>query len=435
MTFRVIAAVLAACSLAACASPEASTAESSAAETSATPLATTTEAFDLTAKDGVVLQGKIDLPTGPVPSGGWPVVLMLEGSGATDVDFTMLVPPTKPEDCVGARPDGTRPDGTSVKCFKVDQLNATRGAALGLVVVRLGKRGVVIDAQNPFLVHTDMTVHGTSTLSNRVSDVAELVTRLASDARFDTSRVYLWGVSEGTAVSSLFASQHPDRVGGLILAGPVLESIKDLYRFQAATVQFDQLLAVADKDGDRRVSKAEYASANLYASPADFSYTDPVFRDVLKTYANLGRPATFETFDTNGDGSIDRVEMDDRLDQDVWLPLLDAVAQGNAERAALFDDSNSVAQLREDFATPSIAPKLFALDCPISIIVGKRDLNTPAAQLDWFVPAAAAAGRTNITTTVIENTFGPLGPTGHHYGPVHVDKALARMTELHWPKR
>jgi pimeloyl-ACP methyl ester carboxylesterase len=286
-----------------------------------------------------------------------------------------------------------------------------------------------------------MARHGTGTLSKRAADIGALVERFSQDPRFNTTQVYFWGVSEGTAVSTLFASQNASRTGGLILVGPVLESVKDIYRFQTVTVQFDQLLAVADTDGDRRVSKSEYEAANehgtLYANPKDWSFTDPVFRDVLKTYQGLRHPATFDTFDANHDGSIDRVEMDTRLDQDLWAPLLDAVARSDASTAALYDPDNSVAQLSEEFATPSLAPKLFALSIPITVIVGQRDLNTPAAQLDWFVPAAAAAGRNDISTTVIPNELLPDGRTwtGHHYGPRHVDRVIERLGELHWPKR
>jgi pimeloyl-ACP methyl ester carboxylesterase len=444
MKYRCLAATLG-CVLVACTAPSSTTDESTAAETaSASPLATMTEAFDLPVDDGITLQGKLDLPTAPVPQGGWPLIVLLEGSGPIDVDFTSLVPnadktPRNPEDCKGAGPDGVRPDGTSVPCYKNDQLYATRAAALAMAVARVGKRGVTLDAENPFLVHKDMAVHGTGTLTKRVADVGALVRHLAQDPRLDTSRVYLWGVSEGSAVSELFASQNTARVGGLILVGPVLESVKDLYRFQTVTVQFDQLLAVADADGDRRVTKEEYASAQethqLFANPKDWSFTDPVFRDVLATYGRLGRPATFETFDENHDGTIDRFEVDSRLDQDFWQPFVDAVERNDAASAALYDTDNSVAQLRDEFATPSLAPKLFAMDFPITVIVGERDLNTPASQLDWFVPAAAAAGRSNISTTVIENKIVQGYATGHHYGPGHVDRVIARLGELHWPKR
>jgi pimeloyl-ACP methyl ester carboxylesterase len=376
----------------------------------------------------------MDLPTEPAPAGGWPVLVISEGSGFIDVDFTLLVPPAKPEDCLGAGPDGKRPDGSPVPCYKVDQLYATRAAGLGMAVVRLGKRGVTLDPANPFLVHTDHALHGTGTLSKRVSDLAALVAHLGKDSRLSTQQVYLWGISEGSAVSSLYASANPKRAGGLILVGPVLESIKDLYRFQTVTLQFDQLLAIADADGDRRVSRSEYQSVNLYANPKDWSFSDPVYRDVLQAYARIGRPASFDTFDADHDGVIDRFEMDTRLDEDLWAPLLDAVARGDATAAALYDQDNSVAQLREGFATPSVAPKLFALDVPITVIVGERDLNTPASQLDWFVPAAAAARRTNIETIVVKNELLPDGKTwtGHHYGPVHVDRVISRIQELHW---
>lgn len=387
------------------------------------PLATRTEAFDLTTTDGMTLQGRLDVPVAAPPAGGWPLVLVLEGSGAIDVDFTAVVPPTTPDACGGASPDGVKPDGTSVPCYKVDQSLATRIAALGMAVARIGKRGTMVDAQNPFVVHTDMDQHGTSTLTNRVSDVERLVAKLAADQRLSTAKPYLWGISEGTAVSAIYAAANPARVGGLVLVGPVLESVKDLYFHQSVGVQYDQLLGVADRDGDRRISKDEYASANLFANPPDWAYPDPAFRDSLQTYMKIGRPAAFETFDTNADGVIERTELDARLYDDLWRPYVKAVADGDAAALALYDD-NSVAQLREEFAKPSLAPLLFGLEVPISLIVGKSDRNTPASQLDWFMPAARAKGRTNIVSEVVE---------GHHNGPAHVEAGLARIKALGWP--
>jgi pimeloyl-ACP methyl ester carboxylesterase len=393
---------------------------------------TTTESFDLEVEPGLSLQAKLDLPSGPAPVGGWPLIVMLEGSGAIDVDFTSVVPPTKPEDCVGAGPDGKRPDGSDVPCYKIDQLYATQVASLGMAVARLGKRGVTVDAKNPFVVRKDMAVHGTGTLSKRTADAEVLLKRLARDRRLASERFYFWGISEGTLVSTLFASQHPERVGGLVLVGPVLETTRDVFRFQSVTLQFDQLLAVADADEDRRVSRKEYEGANLFANPRDYSWSDPVFRDVLQTYAHLGRPATFDTFDVDHDGSLDRLELDTVLDRDLWNPLLDAVARGDAATAAEYDSGNSLAQLREQLALPSIAPKLFALDVPIRIVVGERDLNTPASQLDWFLPAAAAASRSNIQAYVVPNEQSSFGAQGHHYGPGHVARVIADIRELGW---
>src|SRR6185295_4765493 len=145
-TLRIFALVAASCLTACSANSAADDAQTESAATDVSPTRpTTSEGFDLQVEPGLSLQAKLDMPSGPTPAGGWPLIVMLEGSGTIDVDFTLLVPPTKAEDCVGAGPDGTRADGSHVDCYKIDQLYATQVASLGFAVARLGKRGVTDD--------------------------------------------------------------------------------------------------------------------------------------------------------------------------------------------------------------------------------------------------------------------------------------------------
>jgi pimeloyl-ACP methyl ester carboxylesterase len=394
----------------------------------ATPgtLGSATESFPLTTDDGVVLQAKLDVPVAEPPAGGWPLLVILEGAGAIDVDSTTVTAPNKPEDCKDAAPDGALPGGATALCTKADQILATRLAGLGFAVARMGKRGVTVDHDNPFVIHKDLNVMGSGTMSRRVRDTTALLAHFASDGRVDARTAYLWGVAEGTAVAALYASANPTRVAGMILAGPVIDSMKDLSLYANVGVKYDQLLAVADTNGDRRISKDEYEQANVYADPPGFAPGDPTFRDSLLTYQRLGRAVTFATFDGDGDGMIDRTDLESRLMSDLWLPELAAVDQGDSAKAAVLDTDDSLAQLHEAFAMPPLAGALLALDLPITIIVGDHDLVTPAAQLDWFVPRATAAGRTKLVTRIVD---------GHQYGKAHEDAGVGRIVELGWAKR
>jgi pimeloyl-ACP methyl ester carboxylesterase len=375
--------------------------------------------------DGVTVEGKRDLPIAPPPSAGWPVLLVVEGEARADVDGTVVAPPALPDDCRGAGPDGVRSDGTSVACTKVDQALAARIAGLGMAVFRMGARGVTLDPANPFQVHIDPATRGTATLSRRAADVSALAAHLAGDTRFDAAHTYVWGVSEGTAVASVYAAGKPAGFAGAVLIGPVLASPQDLAFHRAVGVQFDQLLAVADADGDRRVSASEYAAANLFADPPGFRAGDPTFRDTLRAYMRLGRTTTFAAFDEDGDGSLARTEVEARLLEDLWLPELAAVAAKDAAKVALFDPDHSLAQLTEDFAAPAPANALLALDVPLTLLVGKDDLRTPASQFDWFVPRAMMAGRMVLVAQVIDG----------HGGKALEDAGVTRLVELGWPRR
>ena len=71
--------------------------------------------------------------------------------------------------------------------------------------------------------------------------------------------------------------------------------------------------------------------------------------------------------------------------------------------------------------------ELLELNVPVSIFFGKRDLNTPPFQLDWFLPLVKERGKRDLFHTELADDA--------HNGPNLTAAAAKRIQELGWGRK
>jgi pimeloyl-ACP methyl ester carboxylesterase len=386
-----------------------------------------TERFDLTVdtfnSTDIVLDGRIDLPDNP---NGAPVLFIQEGSGPADADFSFLIALSTHLPSERCKTFG---DVVGGQCrVRFDKYVSQRKIVpRGMAVVRIGKRGVRMDERDQPLP-IDVDQHKTSTLSNRLGDLEKLVAFIRQKyPQLNTRAIFLWGVSEGSIVSTMYATAHPANVAGMILIGAVLDDLRWINHFQNVDAIWNQLLKVADLDHDGKISHAEFIPENLTKKPDPINWIAPTFAEALDNLKFLKVDPTFDFFDLNKNGFIEESEFREQLEMYYWRPKVSAVDANDLAAFALLPDSVdfSLIQYRQYFSYGRNGDFILQLKMPIAIFIGNRDLNCPAVQFDWFNPLIQQFGKTNITTH-IENDY--------HYGNQLATAAIAKMMALGWTR-
>jgi pimeloyl-ACP methyl ester carboxylesterase len=386
-----------------------------------------TERFDLSVDTfngtDLVLDGRIDLPDNP---NGAPVLFIQEGSGPADADFSFLIPlsPHLSTERCKTFGDVVR-DQCRVRFDKY--VSQQKIVPRGMAVVRVGKRGVRMDqSDQPLPINLDQ--HKTSTLSNRLGDLEKLVAFISQKyPQLNTNAIFLWGVSEGTVISTMYATAHPADVAGMILIAAVLDDLRWIDHFQNVDVIWRQLLKVADLDHDGKISRAEFIPENLTKKPDPTNWIAPTFAEALDNLKFLNVDPTFGFFDLNKDGFIEESELREQLETYYWRPKVSAVDANDLAGFALLPDNVdfSLVQYRQYFSYGRNGDFILQLKMPIAIFIGNGDLNCPAVQLEWLNPLVQQSGKTNVTTHV-ENDY--------HYGHHLAMAAIAKMSALGWTK-
>lgn len=218
-------------------------------------------------RDGLVLDAMLTRPAGPLRA----VVVLLHGSGATDMDQT-----------VSAELTAT---GRAEKPLR--QL-AWRLASAGFAVLRYNKRGVDLD---PRL--SDPQVIETATLTDLVEDARACVN--VARSAVPGARVVLVGHSEGSVIGSLIAEKDPD-IAGLACLAPLAHNLRAILHYQLVTRVERWAWQLVDTNGDGRLDLQEIARAPRYHIPARLDRD----RDGAIDHAELhaGLEAEWERFAT-----------------------------------------------------------------------------------------------------------------------------------------
>ena len=168
--------------------------------------------------DGLMTDAQLTFPV--VGEGPFPGVLLVHGSGATDMDE--YLPPL-----VTGTGEPSRP------FLQIAEFLSERG----LAVLRYNKRGsglngTVLDSD----VITNMTVH------DLIRDAEKALEVLMQQSEVDASDITIIGHSEGTAIAPRIAVEDP-RVKNIVLLGAYAQNLSDVIYFQLV----DRLISYAEE--------------------------------------------------------------------------------------------------------------------------------------------------------------------------------------------
>ncbi len=317
-----------------------------------------TEILEITAADGYVLTGKLDLPEGEVQK----LVVFVNGSGPNTYDNTRQL------------------DEQTV--FNYFDLFAGQLTSRGTAFFRWSTRGCSPGGEAPLYTQIDEAAYQTYVPENSIADVECVVRALQADARLQNCPVVLLGWSEGTMIAPHVAARGNVRVDELVLCGYVNGTMAETLEWQqtgGSSMVFYREYFDADKDG--RVSQAEF-EADPYA-----------------LRSALGNPA-FADVDIDGDGFLTAADFKAML-ADGYQALQSAIARGDdgwlrenyAVRltGAWFDGHARLTPNREVLPT---------LDLPIHILHGESDANAPVEGVYEIQAAFAALQKDNLDARV-----------------------------------
>ncbi len=207
--------------------------------------------------DGVNTPAELDYPRSA--AGPLPAVLMLGGSGSTDMDGATLATP-------------------AIKPYKEMLDNLVKH---DFVTFKYDKRGL---GQNGFV--SNQRQADSRTNERLVADAVVALRRLQTDPRVDPNRVYILAHSQGTLIAPQLVQKVPGAIKGLVLAGTIVDwnaafdyQLVDFYLEQAAEIDTDQdgLLTAAELTASLNSDPNVYANdrRNLLFQPGYFQVVTP----------------------------------------------------------------------------------------------------------------------------------------------------------------
>jgi len=185
--------------------------------------------------EGLKTDAQLTLPA--VGDGPFPGVILIHGSGNTDMDE--YLPPI-----------ATGTDEPTVLFLQIAEYLSSRGFA----VLRYNKRGVGLNG-----AIIDMDAWGSMTVQDLIQDAEKALEVLRQQPEVDQSRVTIIGHSEGTMIAPRIAAKDP-AVTNIVLMGAGAQNLREIVHFQIV----DRPVNCAedfDSDGDGLLSIKEVEAA------------------------------------------------------------------------------------------------------------------------------------------------------------------------------
>ena len=183
--------------------------------------------------NGVTTNAQLSYPA--TGKGPFPGVLLVPGSGATDMNSTL---------------------NKDVKPFwEIANYLSERG----FEVLRYDKRGV-----GPNLTIQDSNVWGNMTVTDLINDAEKALNVLSEQPDVDPKSISIIGHSEGTIIVPRVAIDNPTKVKNIVLMGAVAQNlIKDILYYQVVDLRSDYATQVLDTNRTGFVSIDQMASDPL----------------------------------------------------------------------------------------------------------------------------------------------------------------------------
>lgn len=269
-------------------------------------------------------KGELTHPKGA--TGKLPVVILVHGTGPSDMDATF----------------------PKVALFKeLAEALSSRGFA----VLRYNKH--YVNGPSDFDRQSFFTKTSTQVF---VQDLDRVIGAIEKDPRLDAKRVFLYGWSEGTAVAAAAAVDHPE-VAGLVLQGPVGVPWHQIIRSWFSDVAIPYLHEVAHGSS---ITTETLKAAQLGRGGAVAKMMLPFFADP-EAYQS-GKLAISARLDRDGSGALD-------IDKELVPAVEQMTAFAEEQTFPVYGKA----------AIPSVDGQVGKLPrVPVLIIEGERDASTPS---------------------------------------------------------
>jgi uncharacterized protein len=302
---------------------------------------------NFTASDGLVIKGKLTVPTAETQL-KFPAVVFLHGSGASDMNLWL--------------PGQITADGNPHKMFEV---LAHHIGSDHFITYRYNKRGVTDQLQGPPIV--DPNIFASGDVDALVADALSAIKMLRTNPQVDQNKIILLGLSEGTVLAPLIVKEDQN-IAGMILVSLVGRNLQDILYYQFVQRNIDLVRKQIDENKD-----------------------DLISNDESKKHPEAALP--FDTIDTNKDNFISMSELE--------AVLLDQYYTEQTKNLT-GPHKNWFAQ---HFALPPNFKNIVTFKGPILLMQGDQDLQTPLSEALLVANNLKKTGHPNYQLL----TYGGLG--------------------------
>jgi pimeloyl-ACP methyl ester carboxylesterase len=199
--------------------------------------------------NGLKTNAQLTIPA--VGDGPFPGVLLIHGSGTTDMNVTLgfirIDNETGKKIYPSARP-----------FLQIAEYLSERG----FVVLRYDKRGI---GENFTIL--DRKVWGNITFDNLKQDAEKALNVLIQQPKVDANRITVLGHSEGTVIVPRVAIDNPTKVKNIIVMGTVAQNlIRDVLHFQVIDLPLEYSTKLLDQNHTGMISIQQIAKDPLLGS-------------------------------------------------------------------------------------------------------------------------------------------------------------------------
>ena len=328
--------------------------------------------------DGVKTEAQLTLPA--VGNGPFPGVLLIHGSGNTDMNET------------------------SGKGFwEISEYLSERGFA----VLRYDKRGI---GEGGTIINT--SIWGNMTINDLIEDSKKALNVLMQQPEVDPKRISLVGHSEGTIIAPRVAIDNSTKVKNIVLMGIAAQNALDLEYYQDVLAPVEYAHQVLDENHTGLISVQQIAKDPTLLSPLYVSGKYPKPND---TEAMSG--ALAKEFDTN-----DFISIDEQLE-----PVLTKRYENRTSNMTnLFECNQIVSCPRLWSSHANLIPTLSVIgnvsnSTGILMLNGENDSQTPVQQaflLQQRLTDVKHPDHTLITYPDLGHTFYPSPQMSTLSGPI-----------------
>jgi len=336
--------------------------------------------------DGVKTRAQLTLPA--VGNGPFPGVLLIHGSGNTDMNET------------------------SGKTFwEISEYLSERGFA----VLRYDKRGI---GEGGTIINT--SIWGNTTINDLIEDSKKALNVLMQQPEVDPKRISLVGHSEGTIIAPRVAIDNSTNVKNIVLMGIAAQNALDLEYYQDVLAPVEYAHQVIDENHTGLISVQQIAKDptllnSLYKSNPNLllSYISGKYPTPSETEAISG--ALAKEFDTNDSISID----------EQYKPALTKRYENHTSNMTSLE-CNQIECARWFQSYANLIPPLSVIgnvsnSTGILLLNGENDSQTPVEQAFLFqqrLTDVKHPDHTLITYPDLGHLFYPSPPMSTSSGPI-----------------
>ena len=189
--------------------------------------------------DDVKTNARVNIPA--IGDGPFPAVLLVPGSGRTDMNETLGYVHIDNE-------TGSKIYPSARPFFEIAQYLSERG----FVVLSYDKRGI---GENMTILNSN--VWGNATTRDFKQDAEKALDVLIQQPEVDANRITVLGHSEGTVIAPRVAIDNPDKVKNIVLMGTLAQNFSKILEFQAVSLPLLYAKEVLDHTHDGLLSLEE----------------------------------------------------------------------------------------------------------------------------------------------------------------------------------